>query len=415
MKAKMCLFLLAFSLLGPTNMEGMALESSATQASGKDAVSLGHYLSRIIVRTMDGKIFYGLLLGIEQDELIMRTGATEARIALEDLAEVTVEKDKNPGTFMISGLFFSTYILNFLDLRAENQPLAYIERDNFSEEGTIIWNTIFAAAGVGLGYLVSLFERGEEKFRFSEGKAERLAKWEELKGYLAGGSKPKKIHLSIQAGQVITAVSHRYREAFTDAGYFSYGWAMVGWPDPNSYDYPRYISEATRFNLLRRAQLTVSVKPKIEIGAAVVFSGEPTIGGNDLNDRRVWLTDKGTGLYAVALYKPLLGSWAQKIQWNIGLGLGVSQVDLEVGLYSHGDYPDYAVRRAEYKYAGTVPSGLLMTELRFFLNPNLSLSLTADYVYGPSKNIPAFPEWNLPGQTVRLGNGCIGAAFGMHF
>jgi hypothetical protein len=39
----------------------------------------------------------------------------------------------------------------------------------------------------------------------------------------------------------------------------------------------------------------------------------------------------------------------------------------------------------------------------------------ADYVFGPTREIPEFPEWNIPAQKIRLGNGSLGIVFGMHF
>ena len=414
MKPKKGLLLVAVFLFVQVDMNGVILESPAAQASLQSDVSMGHYLSKIIVRTTDGKVFYGLLVGVEKNELIMKKGASETRVALENLAEVVLKKAKNPKPFMISGLIFSVYTWNILASRAKHQPTAYLAADYDSESWEIVWDAILAAAGIGSGYLASLFERGEEKFQFNRGDADRLARWEEFKNHLAGGSRPQRLHLSIQSGHVFTTVSHRYKKVFTDAGYYTGGGFYAMSPGSSPYEYGTYVQSATRFNFLRKAQLTVSLNGKVDVGATVVFSGEPGVGGYGTGDQ-VWQTYHATGYYAVAVYKPLSGPRAKTTRWDIGLGLGASRADFELGAYSQSDYPDYEEKWAQHQFAQTVPSGMVFTELSFFFGPNTSFGLIADYVFGPARTIPAFPEWGVSGQKIRLGNGCIGASFGMHF
>ena len=415
MKARMGLFLVTFLLLGWANTNGAALEPSATQASRQSAVSLDHYLSKIIVRTTDGKVFYGLLVGTEGNELIMKKGTSEERFSLRDVTEVSIESPKHSVSFMAGGMALGIYLGNIIFYRAGGQPFAYLDDHAYSESGTFLMDFIFASAGIGLGYLASLSERDEENFRFSKGESNRLAEWERLKSFLAGRPRNKKIHLSIQAGQVFTGVSRRYQEAFANAHYNTgYGFDITR-PGSDRYE---YIEGARSFNLLRKAQLTVSLNSKIDVGAAVVFSGEPGIGGYDYGDsgsRRVWQTYKASGYYAVAVYKPLSDIGPKKVQWSIGLGAGASRVGFELGMYSQGGYPDYEEKWAQHKIGQTVPSGLAFTELGFFFGPNTSLGLMADYVFGPTREIPEFPEWNIPAQKIRLGNGSLGIVFGMHF
>jgi hypothetical protein len=411
LKAKACFVLLALVLFSQTNMKGMSLGPSTPRPSSSP-LGLAYYLSKVIARTADGKSHYGLLTGVEGDELILKRGTNEERISYRDISEVSVESKKNTGAFMTSGMVLGIYLGNLL-YRAEGQPVAYVP-----EGASFIWDFVFASAGIGLGYLAGLFEKDEVVFQFDGGAEDRLAEWGRLKSFLAGRLRDKKIHLSIQAARVFTSVFQRYRNAFASAGYYTSSGFYPLSPGSSQYDYEKRVEPAARFNLLRKAQLTVSLQPKIDVGAAVVFSGEPGVGGTRWEDggyRAVWQTYESVGYYAVAVYKPLLGILPEKVQWGIGVGAGASRVDFELGLHSEEYYQDYEEKWARHQITQTVPSGLAFTELSFFFGPNTSLGLTADYVFGPSRNVPEFPEWNLPAQKIRLGNGSLGVVFGMHF
>jgi hypothetical protein len=414
MKAKAYFVLIVFMLLGQEILMGMSLDSS-TRQSTSSSIAAPYYFAKVIARTTDGKSHYGLLAGIENDYLILKKGTSEERFSFRDVTEVSIELGKRTGSFMASGMVLGIYLGNMISYRAGGQPFAYLDDDSYSDFGFFYMDFIFASAGIGLGYLASLFEKDQTVFRFSGGAANRLAEWERLKSFLAGRPRNKKIHLSIQAGQVLTGVSQRYQEAFANAHYDTgYGFEIIS-PVSDRY---QYIEGAKSLNLLRKAQLTVSLQPKIDVGAAAVFSGEPGVGGYDYGDSgssRVWQTYKASGYYAVAVYKPLSDRGPKKVQWSIGLGAGASRVAFELGMYSQGDYPDYEEKWAQHKIAQTVPSGLAFTELGFFFGPNTSLGLMADFVFGPSRKIPEFPEWNIPGQKIRLGNGSLGIVFGMHF
>ena len=416
MKAKASFVLLVLMFFSRDSLKGMSL-SPSTQQPSSSPLGMTHYLSKVIARTTDGKSHFGLLAGIEEDALILKKGTSEERISFRDVSEVSIESVKHMSSFLTSGLVLGIFLGNFL-YRADGQPVAYVREDSYSEGAFFLWNFVFASAGIGLGYLTSLFENDEVVFRFDGGAADRSAEWDRLKSFLAGRMRNKKIHLSIQAGRVFTSVFQRYRDAFTSAGYYTSSGFYPLSPGSSQYDYEKYVKPAIRFNLLRKAQLTVSLHPKIEVGAAIVFSGEPGVGGSIWRVsgyRSVWQTYEAVGYYAVAAYEPLSGMLSKKVQWSIGLGAGAARVDFELGMHSQGDYPDYEEKWAQYKIAETVPTGLAFTELSFFLGPNTSLGLTADYVFGPSRSVPEFPEWNIPGQKIRLGNGSIGVVFGMHF
>ena len=414
MKARLYSVLLVLMLFGQNNLEGRPSIPSTPQSTSS-SIAMPYYLAKVIARTADGKLHYGLLAGVENDCLILKKEAREERVSYRDISKVTIESGKHAGSLMATGMVLGIYLGNVIFDRADGQPVAFIDQDSHSEFSYFLMDLVYASAGIGLGYLASLFEKGEAAFRFCDREADRLAEWDKLKDFLAGRPRRNRFHLTIQAGRVFTSISHRYRNALTNAQYYTgYGFVILS-PDDRTF---KYVDGARSLNLLRRVQLTASLQPKIEVGAAAVFAGEAGIGGSDYGDfgiHKVSQTYKAVGYYAVAAYRPLLGKLPKTIRWNVGLGLGASRIEFELSMYARGDYPNYQEKWAQHKLAETVPSGMAFTEFGYSINPNISLGLTADYVFGPSRKIPAFPEWNIPGEKIRLGNGCIGLAFGVHF
>jgi hypothetical protein len=43
------------------------------------------------------------------------------------------------------------------------------------------------------------------------------------------------------------------------------------------------------------------------------------------------------------------------------------------------------------------------------------VGLVVDNVFGPSRNAPAVPEANIPGQELPFGNSSVGFTLGFHF
>ena len=68
-----------------------------------------------------------------------------------------------------------------------------------------------------------------------------------------------------------------------------------------------------------------------------------------------------------------------------------------------------------YEFSNTRLSGVVYTQFECFLYPNLSLGLIADYVYGPSVQVPAYPEMGLAAQSLRFGSASVGFVLGTHF
>lgn len=81
----------------------------------------------------------------------------------------------------------------------------------------------------------------------------------------------------------------------------------------------------------------------------------------------------------------------------------------------NGYYVSSQYQESGFDFSKTGPSGVVFTQLEWFLYSNVSLGLIADFVYVPSARVPAFPEMGLSAQNLRFGNASVGFVLGTHF
>lgn len=400
------MFILLFCSLEAT---GQQTEKSPSPSISEMPTAISFLFNYVSVYRRKGGSLYGLLVGIESNALIMRVRGKDEKIPLRNLSKVLIETEKKTSRNALYSMLLGTYIGNFALLRAKNQPTAYL-RDFDSGLGLFLWNVIFAGAGGGLGYLIgSAFEKGEKAFDFTGSEQKRQANWEKLRRFVIGGDlPPKKAHLSIQAGHVFTRVCPRYFSLLENGGYY------VG---KYSCDESGCGDEASDFNLLRKLQITYSPVSKAEVGVAIYWLGEPSIQGHNWQMERSieanqFLNVKG--LYAVGVYKPFLKRMPKRMAWRVGIGMGAAKVDFNLNTQHYAWYP-YTEVSFEHKISKTLLSGVVFTELNFYLQDALSFGFSADYVYVPPEEAPEIPDAGIPAQKLRLGNGSIGFNLGLHF
>jgi hypothetical protein len=357
---------------------------------------------------------HGLLAGLEPEALAVRVGARNENIESTDILKVTLETSKDTLPYMLIGMSGGIYLEYLLFRHADNQPVQFIRTEDRSVFGVLFTDAVYAAAGMGAGYLASLFEKSLKVFYFSGSRAARLAEWEKLRDFLSGISGPRRVHLSLHSGYVFPSSSKSYRNLMEKADYrvlsgYSTGVAHM----------PGYAEAAGNFNLLRGIRLTYSIKPRLEVGAAVHFQGEPGQEGyfyapaSDLTWNIIQTYDS-TAYHVVASYNlgsPVRGGF----QWKVGLGAGAARVKFDLSLTESQGYPVQFGKTDGFSLVKTEVCSLLFTEIHVFLYRSLSVGVVADYIMMPSEEIPAFPEWNLPGQTIRPGNGSAWFSLGWHF
>lgn len=364
--------------------------------------------NRIQVRCKGGELHIGLLAGIMDRGLVLRKERQDKVIPYDKLEHVVIESRKDRSAYLSSGMILGLYLGNMAVYRAQDTPPFYMERAGAL--GMVFWNTIFAAAGGGLGYLISsLVEKGEREFDFTGEEKKRLKQWDLLQSFVTGIDqyRPKKIHLTVQGGYVSRWNTDQYRSLLQKNGYYV-------------SNYTDDWREVTKVSLLRKVQLTFSSNSKAEFGLAMYFLGEPSISGSNRRGNPYLYTDQSTdiqGYFAVAAYHPFPARKPGWFDWNVGIGVGMVDIDFDFFTSPHWNaWSDSSLERFDdFQLSKKLLSGVVFTELKVGLLKGVSLGVMADYVYIPKVGIPEFPGAGIPAQNLNLGNASFGLLMGFHF
>ena len=408
---KALFFLLLFcTVMGTKVAGGQETSARSTREKTKPELSEELLYSEVFVYLHEGGVLTGLLSSVQSDCLVLGTGNNKKTIPFNDLQKVIIKIEKKTSRHAFYGMLTGIYLGNLIFFHAKGGPTAYVRHVDFNL-GYLFWNSVFAGAGIGVGFLTSsAFGSGEKHFDFSGSQEHRLKEWERFRRYALGSSSfSNKVHLSVQGGHINCRVSNRYKSMLKNANFYDF------------YDY----EGATNFNLVRRVELTYSLKPDIEVGLAAVVLSEPTIMGDKWMETinssgyqyfSVRQSLSSLGLYALGVYKPLRSVLPKSIHWNVGGGLGAAKVNFSLNTSLETDnYPDYSVINRNHNISRTSVSALAFTEFDFMVDENLSFGLAADYVFVPARQAPAFEDMGIQAQKLRFGNSSIGFVLGLHF
>jgi hypothetical protein len=182
---------------------------------------------------------------------------------------------------------------------------------------------------------------------------------------------------------------------------------------------------ATNWNLLRRVQLTFSVTPFLQVGAAMIRIAEPTIsvgggwsGGTASEHWAVEESFSEGNLYGLAgVVEPPPGILPEWLVLRGGGAFGPVTIEYmnQRTVYTYQYVPPYsssAVQHSE-QFDGTELGFGIYGEVGVNITSLVSLSCIVDYCAVPSKKFPAIPELKLPEET--LGNSSVGVLIGFHF
>jgi len=368
----------------------------------------------MLVYLQDGSSFSGFLAAVEPDVLIVRKDGQDIKVPRQTLRSIILKTDTNLNRNMVYGMAAGLYIGNILLLHDSYDPFAFAKRlEGEDVWGGLLFESIFAAGGIGLGYLATLLETKEKTFDFGTSEQAQAATWDKFRIYTAAVPQPAKIHFSIHEGSVFPEFSSSYDDFIGQAGYQSY-------------------TSASRFNLLRRVQITCSLIPALEFGLAYLCASEPGSDYYFYSDDGVtsinssfWPNYSQAGLYLVGAFRPVKGPRAIG---NIGLAVGAARATIEMlGYLTISEYMLDPVTQAfwtyitikeaklSYKDTNTFFSGFAFAEMSLRLYHNLYLGISADYMLKHIEKIPAFEDFGIPARKVRLGNASIGFTMGWHF
>jgi len=410
MRKRLSLLLTLVLLLSVWKVMGQQVDQSSPPSVSELPTAPSVLFNKVLVNLREGGALSGLLVGIESNALILRISGQNEKIQLNSIAWVTIEIEKKTSRNTLYGALLGIYFGNLIFLRAENQPLAYIQDIEANALGLFLTNAIFAGAGGGLGYLSgAILEKGEKVFNFTGSREKQLSEGERLRRYIIGdSSRSRKIHFSVQAGHIFTRVSNRYLSLLKNTDYHASRYICRDYECGDA---------ASNFNLLRKLQISYSLKSNAEIGIALYWLGEPSVQGEKWQNgisSEITQTLYSTGYYVIGIYKPFLKRMPKQISWNAGVGFGAAKVNFCLKTSSHSWYP-YFEEKTEHNISKILFSTIIFTELNLRISDALSLGLISDYVFVPSEHGPEFLEGGIPAQKLRLGNGSVGFTLGLHF
>jgi hypothetical protein len=422
MRKSLVVMIVSVLLIGPAGLkcrEGMGVSLSQEI---KIPATKSLLFNNVIILPRKSGVLAGILVGIDGDAVVILRKGQEEKIPWREMQTMTIEVEKNKRQTIVLTMLAGIYLGNVLVLRDTSQPSFYLGRHNGDSAWWYVWNeAIIVGASSGLAFLVGgLFGKAEKIFEFTGSEKPDLQKWEALKKFILGTEGSPKIHLSVQGGWVFPKLTNRYRSLFQDAGYNV-------WRTQYSYS-GQDLWLASELNLLRKIQLTYSIRPSVEVGAALCFLGEPSLYGQKEISVQVynpiwnsWYTSSqtlfmdqsfsSTGYFLVGIYKPFMRTLPRILSWNVGLGLGASRTKLTTAISSY----QYGYSPSGFVISKTQFCSLLFTELKLDLSNSLSFGLTADYMFAPSLQAPALADVGIPVQKLRVENGSLGFTMGFHF
>jgi hypothetical protein len=365
----------------------------------------------VIISLQSGSSVGGLLAGVENEAVILLKKGQEEKIPRQEIRRITIVRETSRSRTILPVVLLGTYLGNVVLFRSEDEPPFYADfKNEWSSWGIVFWETIVFGASTGLGFLLSgILESREKVFEFGESGKENLEMWERLKRFVLGADDYKKIHLSFQGGRVFPRISDNYK-----------AWFQTGYN-------AEYIKNPIYFNMLRKIQLSYSMKPQLDIGLAISWLGEPTLYGYNQTEYQAyspywgyytassyrWIQQKysSTGYFAVGIYRPFFNQVPRNLTWNVGLGVGALKT--KFSLESHISYPIYMTESSTISKQQF--GALAFTELNLNLVKNISFGFGADYVFAPPIQAAALPETGIPAQRLRGVNGSVGFSLGLHF
>jgi len=362
----------------------------------------------VIATDANQKINKGLLYGMKGDSIYLSVKNEMIRLNLRNLLTLSIEDRRTNNRGFVYGTIGGMYLGTLLFLTSQDQPAKYLE---YEDTGVIaLYELLFAAVGGGIGYLIDRSSGDQQEvFYFNRDGSGVEKEIKRLKDFLTNSSSSKKIKLNFHLSQVNT----RYSE-IQDISNNEYYW--------NGYYSFNYYYQTHNFNMLRKLSLTYDIFEKLEIGIALNWFGEPSFYYNksDYTYDPVYTTSTisqdydGLGYYLILNFKPLKNIISDNFDLLIGAGVGFGNIDysFKSETITQNSESETIVVNNDSRIDDVLFSSIIMCEIKYFIYPELSLSLQTDYIYLP-ENMPAIPEFGI--EETRLGNFSIGLGIGINY
>jgi|WetSurMetagenome_2_1015567.scaffolds.fasta_scaffold22418_4 hypothetical protein len=416
-KTLILIVLTVFVLSAAGSTTAVAQQEPSGIPSGRTAAAPGRLFSQVVLRLMDGRFVTGLLLGFEDDAIVLRVGNGEVKVRRTDLALVTVERERKIGSLSLSGILLGLVAGNLCWMRPSGAPTGFVGYG--SVFSALLDNALYGAGGGAILYLIGLAADPRERtFDFAGGDERRSAAWDEIRAYGLDARAPAsgRWRLTVHSAYVFGLASNRFRDDFRSAGYTLYDAYSEG-------------GNMTNVNVIRRIGVSHAVGRRFELGPSVSFLGEPGIFSYYSRPDDSVSTNLNQSFSGTAVF--LTGSWlafgsnsGNVPRMKLGIGLGAADIKIARSFesYAYSNYsPNYYGYYGSTHLSGssqvhkTLVGALAFVALDVPLYQGLFIGLTADYVLLPAVSLAGFPEIGIPARRLSPGNASLGIGFGWIF
>jgi hypothetical protein len=404
---KMCYKFYYFFVLLIVHLSTLAYSQDKSSESEQWITIDKDVMYNIVIATgINQQITKGLLYGMKGDSIYLSLRNETIKLNLRDLLSLSIEKRASGDLGLLSGTIGGMYLGSLALLTSKNTSAKYLDY----EDGYILalYELGFAVVGGGIGYLIDRKSADQQKiFYFNRDDSGIIKEIKRLKDYLTNSSTSRKVKVNFYLSQVNT----RFSEVQNNSN-DSYYW---------NGNYNMNYSELHNFNMLRKLSLTYEAFEQLEIGLALNWFGEPPFYHYQykyLSDSTVSKTIlqyyDGLGYYLVLNFRPFRNNIPDYFDLLVGGGVGFGKVDYHFKNEAVINKPSSKsiVVTNERIIDEALFSSIIMCEMKYFVYPELSVSIQADYIYLPEK-MPAIPEFGMKERN--LGNFSYGLGFGFNF
>jgi hypothetical protein len=358
------------------------------------------------------EVIRGTIAEIGEQSIVVLSSGQEIAVPIADISRIIWTCDPGPARGFLCGAILGGYASSYIYTRSLNN-------NGFFETGNALMFFLVVppsmAIGAGIGYLINPGSaRKEVLFDLAGSDEERARERVRLIEAATDGSRGGDLHVTLQASQVFAHMPELNL--------------------PNSFS-SYEISRVTGFNLLRKAQVTYSVAPEWEIGVALVWFGEPLQSSygyeysysenpdSNLNKTLTGLQSfEAFGKCIVASYNPLYYILDSRFVFKVGGGFGTASINFKrtTSLFTwsydgYGQNGTNSLQDSYFRISDDYPVGYIFGQIEFTLVDGFSLGLVADKVFGPSSDVPAVPEANIPARTLSFENTSVGFSINFSF
>lgn len=356
---------------------------------------------RMVAVDFNAKTHSGMLRGYDGDSLIMTSLRGQERLSLLDIDRIVLMPGRQKSTRTLHGMFITLYLGNLLALRAKGNPAYFYGHGGEDEEKFVFLAQLgIAASGAAIGYLFGMAANREEIFEFT-GIAGTAAE-RRFRDWLGRESRDRRFHLRAQAAAIATRNVDESESKLDRAGI------------PDLYSISELLGEEYEssggINLLRKLELTYSLKRNLEVGFAYVSLSEPTVARCHPCAKQE-LAVRGFYLISRANYRPRPERNPVSLFAGAGLGLADGAASLEV----EGNFEGHPYLHRKVEVEINSASGYLFCGMDISISQVMSLALALDYALVSAVELPAIEQASVSAQKMKVGNAGIGLSLGMHF